>query len=138
MAKNKTTHTDASVADYLAARGTPQQVEDCGVLIACFESVTGHAAKMWGPSIVGFGMYRYTYASGHSGEAPELGFAIRGREIVVYLWTEGEAQAALLAKVGKYKMGKACFYFKQLADLDREVFEQLVVNSVAAIRRRYP
>jgi hypothetical protein len=31
-------------------------------------------------------------------------------------------------------MGKACLYFKQLADLDRSTLERLVVGSVAWAR----
>jgi hypothetical protein len=92
---------------------------------------------MWGPSIVGYGSYRYTYESGHTGEAPLAGFAIRGRDLVVYLDAEAGRQKALLAKLGKHKMGKSCLYFKQLADLDKSVLEQLVVGSIAEARRRY-
>ena len=66
------------------------------------------------------------------------GFAIRGRELVVYLLAEGEAERSLLAKLGKHRMGKACLYFKQLADLDRSALEELVVRSVAGVKRRYP
>jgi hypothetical protein len=88
---------------------------------------------MWGPSIVGFGSYRYTYESGHAGEAPVAGFAIRGRELVVYLIPD----SSLLAKLGPHKMGKSCLYFKRLADIDRQVLEQLVAASVAATRRRF-
>ncbi len=65
------------------------------------------------------------------------GFAIRGRELVVYLVAEGDRQKSLLSKLGKHKMGKACLYFKQLADLDKSVLEQLVTNSVADVKRRY-
>jgi hypothetical protein len=65
------------------------------------------------------------------------GFAIRGRELVVYLMAEREEQKSLLSKLGKHKMGKSCLYFKQLADLDRSVLERLVVSSVADIKRRY-
>ena len=92
---------------------------------------------MWGPSIVGYGSYRYTYESGRTGEAPLAGFAIRGRELVVYLVAEGDKQRSLLSKLGKHKMGKACLYFKQLADLDKSVLEQLVIGSVTEVRRRY-
>jgi hypothetical protein len=92
---------------------------------------------MWGPSIVGHGSYRYTYESGHSGEAPVAGFAIRGRELVMYVFAEGDRQQALLQKLGKHKMGKSCLYFKRLADLDKSVLEQLVRNSVAEMRRRH-
>jgi hypothetical protein len=93
---------------------------------------------MWGPSIVGFGSYRYTYDSGHSGEAPLTGFAIRGRELVVYLVAEDDEQKALLSRLGPHKIGKSCLYFKRLADLDRSVLQKLVAASVAGVRRRYP
>lgn len=91
---------------------------------------------MWGPSFVGFGVYRYTYESGRSGEAPLAGFAIRGRELVLYLMAESDEQKSLLSSLGKHKMGKSCLYFKQLADLDPPVLEQLVAGSVAEARRR--
>ena len=81
-----------------------------------FKKVTRHSPRMWGPSIVGYGSYRYTYESGRTGEAPLAGFAIRGRELVVYLKAEGEEQRCLLSKLGKHKMGKSCLYFKRLAD----------------------
>jgi len=137
MADNKTKPTDASVEDYLASRANAQQCTDCRELMLLFERVTRHPPRMWGPSIVGHGSYRYTYESGRTGEAPLAGFGIRGRELVVYLVAEGEEQRSLLSKLGKHKMGKACLYFKQLADLDRSALEKLVVGSVAEIRRRY-
>ena len=92
---------------------------------------------MWGPSIVGYGSYCYTYESGRTGEAPVTGFAIRGREIVVYLVAEGETQKLLLSKLGEHKMGKSCLYFKRLSDLDYSVLKKLVTNSVANLKRRY-
>ena len=137
MADNKTKFTDASVADYIASRANAQQRTDCRALMVLLKKVTRHAPRMWGPSIVGYGSFRYTYESGRTGEAPLAGFAIRGRELVVYLVAEGEEQRSLLSKLGKHKMGKACLYFKQLADLDRSALEKLVVGSVAEVRRRY-
>jgi hypothetical protein len=137
MAENKTKPTDASVEDYIASRANEQQQADCRELMALFRKVTRKPPKMWGPSIVGHGVYRYTYESGRTGEAPLAGFAIRGRELVVYLDVESEKQQSLLAKVGKHKMGKSCFYFKQLADLDQSVLEQLIVGSIAEVKRRY-
>jgi hypothetical protein len=92
---------------------------------------------MWGPSIVGYGVYRYTYESGRSGEMPLVGFAIRGRELVVYLTAGSEAQRALLAELGPHRMGKSCLYVKRLADLDAGVLERLVVGSVGEVRRRH-
>jgi hypothetical protein len=137
MAQNKTKPTGASVKDYLAARGSEQQRADCQELMALLEKVTQQSPKMWGPSIVGYGSYRYTYESGRTGEAPLAGFAIRGRELVVYLMTEGSQQKALLSKLGKHRVGKSCLYFRQLADLDKAVLEQVVAGSVADMMRRY-
>ena len=137
MAENKTKPTDASVDDYIASRANAQQHADCRELMALFKRVTRQTPRMWGPSIVGYGSYRYTYESGRTGEAPLACFAIRGRELVVYLVAEGQEQRSLLSKLGKHKMGKACLYFKQLADLDKSVLEKLVVGSVAEVRRRY-
>jgi hypothetical protein len=137
MAENKTTFTGASVADYIAARGNEQQQADCRELMDLLGRITHEPPKMWGPSIVGYGSYRYTYESGRTGEAPLAGFAIRGRELVVYLDCEGEKQQSLLANVGKHKMGVSCLYFKRLADLDQAVLRQLVTNSIQAVKQRY-
>ena len=137
MAENKTKPMGASVNDYLAARGSEQQRADCQELMALLENVTQQSPKMWGPSIVGYGSYRYTYESGRTGEAPLAGLAIRGRELVVYLMTEGSQQKALLSKLGKHRVGKSCLYFRQLADLDTAVLEQVVAGSVADMMRRY-
>lgn len=137
MAENKTKFTGASVEDYLAARGNEQQRADCRELIALLTKVTKQPPRMWGPSIVGFGSYRYTYESGHSGEAPLASFAIRGRDLVLYLLAAQDEQKSLLSKLGPHKMGKSCLYFKRLADLDRSVLQKLVAASVADLKRRY-
>ncbi len=138
MAESKTKPTGASVDAYLASRASPEQLADCKTIIAICKKVTQQPAKMWGPSIVGFGSYRYQYDSGHAGEASVVGFAVRGKELVVYLYVESPEQAALLAKLGKHRMGKCCLYIKRLADLDVSVLEALITASVADIKRRYP
>jgi hypothetical protein len=137
MAENKTKPTDASVEEYIASRANEQQRADCQQLMALLKKITRQSPKMWGPSIVGYGSYRYTYESGRTGEAPLAGFAIRGRELVVYMVADDDKQKALLTRLGKHKMTKSCLYFKQLADLDKSVLEQLVASSVAGVRQRY-
>lgn len=137
MAQLKTRPTRASVAEYIAARGNEQQRADCKALITLLKRITKKSPHMWGPTIVGFGSYKYTYDSGHSGEAPIAGFAIRGRDLVMYIWPGAKGQKALLAKLGKHSMGKSCLYFKRLEDLDMSVLEQIVVGSIAEVRGRY-
>jgi hypothetical protein len=138
MAETKTKPTDASVAAYLESRASPEQLADCQAIMALCQRVTKQQPKMWGPSIVGYGSYTYRYESGHSGDACLVGFAVRGRELVVYLVADNPEQVDLLAKLGKHKMGKSCLYIKRLADLDVEVLEALIAGSVAEVRRRYP
>ena len=137
MAENKSKPTGASVEDYIATRGSEQQRSDCRDLMALLKKATRQAPYMWGPSIVGFGSYQYTYESGRTGEAPLAGFAIRGRELVVYLACEEDEQKSLLSKLGPHKMGKSCLYFKRLADLDRSVLEKLVAGSIETVQRQY-
>lgn len=134
MAANKTTATDASVDAYIASRASGQQAADCLVLTALLTDITGQPPRMWGPSIVGFGSYRYTYESGRSGEAPLAGFAIRGRELCVYLDCE-DGTRDLLPKLGRHRMGKSCLYIRQLSDIDAGVLGQLVANAIANVKR---
>ncbi len=136
MAENKTQPTAASVDAYLDARATPAQRADCDALMALCARVTGQPPVMWGPSIVGYGAYRYTYASGRTGEMPLVGFAIRGRDLVLYLDADSDEQKALRARLGPHTMGKSCLYVKRLADVDTTVLEQIVTDSVRAATDR--
>ncbi len=137
MAEPKTKPTAASIDEYLESRASPEQLVDCKSLMAMLQRVTREAPKMWGPSIVGFGSYSYRYESGRTGESCVTGFAVRGRELVVYLVAESPEQQGLLAKLGKHKIGKSCLYIKRLADVDTKVLEALVAQSVNEIRRRH-
>jgi len=143
MAELKTQETTHSVAAYIAAIEPEQRRADCMQLGALIERSTGWPPKMWGPSIVGFGRYAYRYDSGHSGEMCVVGFSSRKAEISVYLAPYlanqgGPDFAALLAKLGKHKMGKGCLYIKRMADVDADVLEELVRASVAEIQSRHP
>ncbi len=137
MVEAKTQPTSASVEAYLASRASPEQLADCQALMGLLARVTKQAPKMWGPSIVGYGSYSYRYESGRTGESCLTGFAVRGKDLVVYLVAESPEQQALLARLGKHKMGKACLYFKRLADIDTRVLETLVSASVAETGRRH-
>ena len=137
MATAMTRPTDAAVDEYLASRASAEQLADCRVLMALLHRITGQPPRMWGPSIVGFGSYRYLLASGKTGESCLTGFAIRGKDLVVYLAAEGQEQTKLLGRLGKHRIGKACLYFKRLADLDAQVLERLVSGSVAELERRH-
>jgi hypothetical protein len=137
MAEATTKPTEASVEEYIESRANEEQRADCEALMTLLKKVTMQNPKMWGPSIVAYGSYQYTYESGRTGVSCLAGYAIRGRDIVVYLAPGWEGAEGLLAKLGKHKMGKGCLYFKRLADLDSSILEQLVSGSVAELRRRH-
>jgi hypothetical protein len=138
MADLKTRATAASVEEHIAARAaSAEQQADCRTLMDLLGRITGQPPAMWGPSIVGYGSYRYRYDSGRSGEMCLVGFAIRGRELVLYVDVESAEQQALLSRLGKHKMGKSCLYIKRLDEIDPAVLEQIVAGSIAATRHRY-
>jgi predicted butyrate kinase (DUF1464 family) len=137
MAENKTKATRSSVAAYIAAIPDEERRRDCKLLVKLIKDITGEPATMWGSSIVGFGVYHYRYESGHEGDMCIAGFSSRKPNISIYLVAEGAAQEKLLAKLGKHRMAKACLYVRRMADIDTEVLRQLIVGSIATVRKRY-
>ena len=89
--------------------------------------------KMWGPSIVGFGDYRYKYESGREGDWFRAGFSPRKNALTLYVMSGFPKHAELMSKLGKHKTGKGCLYIKQLADVDMRVLEQLIERSVKSL-----
>jgi hypothetical protein len=137
VAENKLRETGEDVSAFIASIADEGKRADAQALVAMMERVTGEPARMWG-SIVGFGRYRYRYESGREGEAGVAGFSPRAKELVVYLPADAVDKDALLARLGKHKAGKSCLYLKRLADVDEAVLEELVRQSAAAIKARYP
>ena len=131
MAETKTKPTDVSVDAFLDGVGHPVRRADGKALRALMERVTGEPATMWGPSIVGFGLYHYRYASGHEGDACRIGFSPRSANLVLYVGGFPEYEA-LLARLGKHKCSKACLYLNKLADVDQAVLEEIVRRTYAA------
>jgi hypothetical protein len=134
----KTKPTRASVNAFLAKVADETRRADCQVVLELMRDVTGEEPKMWGASIVGFGIYRYVYASGHSGEWPLAGFSPRKNDLTLYVMAGFDGAEELLARLGPHKTGKSCLYLKRLADVNLRVLRQLVRRSVAEMKRRHP
>ncbi|MCA5005125.1 DUF1801 domain-containing protein [Sphingobacterium bovistauri] len=137
MPINKTTYTDADVLTFINTVDNPQKREDSLQLIQLMEEVTGEKAKMFGPSIIGFGQYHYQYASGHKGDAPLLGFSPRKAAISLYVYTGAEEHKHLLEHLGKYKVAKACIYIKKLSDINEKELITLMKASIQFISDHY-
>lgn len=137
MAELKTKKNQASVADFLNAIDDQQKRADAKKIAALMRKATGAKAKMWGPSIVGFGNYHYQYASGREGDFMLTGFSPRKQNLTLYIMPGFKEFDALMTRLGKYKTGKSCLYIKALADIDIKVLETLINKSVTAMRRKY-
>jgi Domain of unknown function (DU1801) len=135
MAELKTKPTVISVVDFLAA-ADPAKQADALVLDALFQRVTGFQPRMWGPTMVGYGRYAYTYDSGHSGESLASGFSPRKAEFSLYVGAGDAAAAPLLARLGKHKIGKGCLYVKRLSDIDTDVLAELISTGLARLQER--
>lgn len=138
MAENKTKATEVAVADFIAAVEPPERREEAARLNALFREVTGFAPKMWGPSIIGYGRYRYRYESGREGEMCATGFSPRGKAISVYILPGYQDYTPILARLGKHKTGKACLYINRLADVDEAVLGELVAAGLRDLNARWP
>ena len=134
----KTRETEVDVDAFIDAVPDPQRREDAKRLRAMMERVSGYPARMWGPSIVGFGRYHYRYESGHEGEAARIGFSPRAKELVLYVVESFSRYQALMDRLGKYKTGKSCLYVKRLSDVDEAVLEELIAEGLAYMRDKYP
>jgi hypothetical protein len=131
MATNKTTETETDVTGFINATvENEQKKQDSFRLIELMREWSGFEPKMWGPTMIGFGSYHYKYASGHEGDAMLIGFSPRKAEFSLYITAPGNENEKLLGELGKYKMGKACIYFKRLSDLNLDTLEKLCKASI--------
>lgn len=137
MAKLKTQFTAEDVEEFINNLDNEQKKKDSFELIELMEKASGEKAKMFGPTIIGFGQYHYKYASGHEGDAPLLGFSPRKAAISLYVTTGCDDQKQYLEGLGKYKMAKACIYIKKLDDINIEVLNKIMKESIEFVSNKY-
>lgn len=138
MAKNKTQETQESVVDYLALITDDKKRKDVTEIIKLIAKNTFLEPKMWGTSIVGFGIYNYKYDSGREGTAPLTGISSRANAITLYLSANFDKREELLLKFGKHKTGKGCIYIQKLEDINSDILIKMVKNSIAHVKKLYP
>lgn len=138
MAELKTKPTDDSVSAFLDNINGDQKRSDSYKILGLMQEVTGEEPRMWGNSIIGFGSYHYTYASGREGDWFLVGFSPRVQALTLYIMAGFDSYDNLLGKLGKYKTGKACLYVNKLADIDQDVLKELVAESVEHMKKTNP
>lgn len=134
MSPQKTTPSSADPREILAAVPAPGRRADALAALDLFARATGERATVWGPSMIGFGAYRYRYASGHEGRSLRVGFAARSTGLALYGLTGLPRSEELLARLGPVRRGAGCVYAGRLAALDAEVLEELLRYAAATPR----
>ena len=144
MAEPKTQITEVDPADFIAAIDHDGKRKDAKVLDALFRKVTGAEPKMWGPSIIGYGSYRTTYASGRDVHWMRAGFSPRKAKHSLYLMggycddVAAKRRDEQLEKLGKHSRGKSCLYVNKLADVDLTVLEEMISEDWETMKSIYP
>jgi hypothetical protein len=138
MSENKTKVTGKDVDAFIASVPHPTRAADAQELDRLFRQTTGWLPRMWGPSIIGYGQYHYTYDSGRSGDFLATGFSPRKSSLSVYIMPGYADFGPILARLGKHKIGKSCLTINKLADIDLDVLEQLIRAGLADLGNRWP
>ncbi|UYN82794.1 MAG: DUF1801 domain-containing protein [Microcella sp.] len=121
----KTLPTNVPVDEFLSTLDARRAAEGAE-LVDLYRSATGAEPVMWGPSIVGFGQYAYTYASGHEGVWPRTGFSPRKAKLSLYGLQSHPDSAALLDRLGPHTSGADCVYVTRLSAIDLDVLRELI------------
>lgn len=135
MAEPKTKPTKASVEKFLNQVPDETRREDCFKVAKMMEEITGYKPQMWGPSIVGFGTYRYKYESGREGDWPITGFSPRKQDLTLYIMPGFAEHGDLMEQLGKHRTGKSCLYIKRLSDVHVPTLKKLIRESVKRMHK---
>ncbi len=138
MTTLKTLPNDASVTAFINAVTNGVKRDDSLKLLEMYSRITGDKPKMWGTSIIGFGLYHYkSERSTQEGDWPLAAFSPRKQNLTLYFTPGFDAYADLLARLGKHKTSKGCLYIYKLADIDQTVLEKLIAKSYTEAKKTY-
>lgn len=138
MSANKTQPSGQDVDAFISSVEPAAKQDDARLLDKIFQSVTGYAPVMWGPSIIGYGSYHYSYKSGREGEFLATGFSPRKARHSIYIMPGYQDYSTILSRLGKHKLGKACLYVNKLADIDLDVLEELIHAGLTDLQKQWP
>jgi len=130
MAELKTQKNDASIEDFLQNVEHQTRRENSFEILELMRDITGEQGSMWGNSIVGFGDFSYTNSTRKEYKWFKTGFSPRKQSLTIYIMDGFEGYEDILSRLDKHKTGKSCLYINKLADVDREVLQELIIASV--------
>lgn len=127
--------TKASVQAFVKGLESERRRREATALISMMKTITGEKPVMWGPSIIGFGRFHYTYASGREGDSPRAAFSPRSAALTVYCMP---APRELLGRLGPHTSSVSCLYIRRLDDIDVDVLRAIVEHSFKEANEKYP
>lgn len=125
--------TNQSIQELFAELKTARKQEDAYTLLELYKRISKEEPVVWYPGIVGFGSYHYKYDTGAEGDSPLLAFAPRQGRISIYIDPDLPGRWELLERLGKHKAAVGCVYVNKLADIDKDVLEEILVKSLGFI-----
>ncbi|MEM1428671.1 MAG: DUF1801 domain-containing protein [Pseudomonadota bacterium] len=131
MAEAKTKPTGQDAAALIACAQPDRRRAEGQALDTLFRNATGFRPEVWTGGIIGYGRYNYTYKSGRSGEFLATGFALRKREISVYIMPGYADFAGILQRLGPHRTGASCLYITRLERVQTDVLGELVRAGLA-------
>ncbi|HSE60855.1 MAG TPA: DUF1801 domain-containing protein [Candidatus Saccharimonadales bacterium] len=136
MAEIKTKVNDASVEDFINSVENETRRKDGFELLKMYKRVTGMEPKMWGPSMIGFGMYHYkSERSSQEGDWPLAAFSPRKQNLTLYVYPRNHPE--LIKDLGKHTTSVGCLYINKLDDVDVKVLERLVTASYKRAQKEF-
>lgn len=129
MAEIKTKVTDQDPREFIESIENKTRRADGLTLLDMYSRITGEPAKMWGPTMIGFGLYHYkSERSSQEGDWPLVAFSPRKANLTLYMTPGFRGLEGLLDKLGKHKTSVGCLYINKLADVDIDILEKLIAR----------
>src|SRR5438128_2588854 len=112
----KLTYNVAMTHETYLASLEPERRADMHALDALIRKVAPDLESVLLTSSIGYGPFRYRYATGREGDSARIAISSRKNYIAIYSW----ALPTFKARFPKAKCGVACLTFKRLGDLDEK------------------
>lgn len=94
------------MTDFIKRLDGAERRKDCTALVRIMKQVSGAPAKMYGPSIVGFGSQVIQYAGGKTGAWPIISFSPRTNDLTLYVGASKAPKALLGSSAStRYRVG---------------------------------
>jgi Domain of unknown function (DU1801) len=123
-----------SVEGYLASLPDGRREIVTRVHEVVTDAVPDLEVRMW-RTFIGYGTYRYRYASGREGDWFPIGLANNKAYVSLYFCAAEDDGGYLAEKhadrLGKVSVGKSCVRFKRLDDVDLGVVAELAQRAAA-------